>query len=230
MIVERRALILGSDPTRESRFNPDGSINQRAVWKEYAIFYKGPIKTREIKGKSTAVYGFADLQRDFGSDGQSVYSICTFLHYGLRNVDTYEEYGSSHFGGDPIHAYRTALCMGQLPKIGENPLKDWVIAYHATQQVYKTFDTSERKAAQARKKISRLIGQEKMVEILEAIPDDLEEVMTRMEEGYAWVDVKTLIKDIGLGRIQLSKFYVDIARRSRQSVLGLADQLNELEQ
>lgn len=230
MIIERRPLIIGSDPTIESTLNPNGSVNPRAVWKEHAIFYKGPVKTIEVKGKPTTVYGFADLQGDFDSDGKAVYSICAFLHYGLRNPDTYEEYGSYHFGGDPLHAYRVALCMQELPRIGENPWEDWVRAYQATQKVFDRYGTTRGHGVQARREVSNLIGEEKMFGILQAVPNDLEETISRMEKGYAWVDVKTLRHDIESGIIQPSEYYLDIMRRSRQRVLDLADQIDKLEQ
>lgn len=230
MIIERRSLILGSDPTVESRHKPNGSVNPRAVWIEHTSFYKGPVKTIEVKGAPTTVYGFADLQRDFDSDGKVVYSICTFLHYGLRNPDTYEEYGSTQFGGDPLHAFRVALVMQELPRIGENPWDDWVRAYQATQKVFKPYDTTPQIGALARRQISQLIGKENLQGILAAVPGELEETMSKMEEGYAWIDVKTLNHDIKSGLIHPAENYLDIMRRSRQSVLDLADQIGEQEQ
>lgn len=231
--IDRVPMVPGSDPMSEPKLHPNGSINARAVMIERVHLYDGQPRGIVIDAQPYRVRGFMDIQTGRFADRERVYS--TFAHWGLVDVLSRKEFGGYSTGVDPLHIFRTVKTLEALP----SQVTDWSSIHLAVVGVFshKKYEKmgpleyrTERsgRLVEARKRILQLIGEEKLTEIAEAIPPDLEDIVAELRRGQnIWVDYATIRDEARNGRLLLSEFFFEGMEKSEQQVRDIAEGLRE---
>lgn len=216
--VELKPFTEGADPYKESNFKGTlGEINHRAVLMEIIHLYDESEEYPKLRRTtSTETRGFMDIKTGIFPDNTRVYH--PFFYWGLKDINTqrsHERYGDSSTYVDPIHTFRAVKVLEALPTLSESKdqaTKDYVDVMMATEQgEFEDFafwyGRDEAAFVNARKRISSLIGQDLLSQILETMPPDLQAMIQVMGERQIGIDTRTLKREIDLGKILPSELY-----------------------
>lgn len=235
--VEFKPQVKGSDPYSEPKtLPPCNSVNLKAVLIEVIHLYDGPIQLLKVDSRIRSMQGVMEIHTGMYADGHQVYS--TFFEGGLRDTNTGDKFmmdGSA----DPIHVFRMVKILESMPQIRtwhDHYInhEDQVKVYRATQRVFHGFRTgfvqlkgSRDQFLTARSEVAVLIGRARLREVLQMVPDNLEEIIQTMRQKGLWVSTDNLKRELRVKRIHPSEFYWDIIRESRGEIEELARSMEE---
>lgn len=238
--VEFRLQGKGSNPYLASlepkTLPPYNSVNFKAVLFEVIHLYDGPIQPLKVGRRIRSMQGFMKIQTGMYADGDQVYS--TFFEGGLRDTNTGDEFMVG-ISADPIHVFRMVKTLESMPH-----LRTWhdryinhedkAKVYRAAQRVFHGFHTgfvqlkgSRDQFLTARREVAVLIGRARLGEILQMVPDNLEEIVQTIRQKGLWVDTDNLERELRVNRVHPSEFYLDTIRESQGEIKELARGMEE---
>lgn len=236
-IVEFRPLVEGSDPYFEPKtLSPCNSVNTKAVLFEVIHLYDGPVQPLKVGRRIRSMQGFIEIHTGMYADGDQVYS--SFFGGGLRDTNTRDKFimdGSA----DPIHVFRMVKVLESMPQIitwRDHYInhEDQARVYRATQREFQGFPSgfvqlrgSRDQFLTARREVAALIGRARLREILQMVPDNLEEIVQTMGRKGLWVDTNNLQRELRVKGVHASEFYLDIIGASRREIWELVRGMEE---
>lgn len=169
--------------------------------------YFGVKKEREVNGQSTEVEPFVEQWRVFDVSTQTFLlpknPFSKQVHLGLR-IEGQSEIrgGASSTEPDPIRIYRALQILNRFDKFNPEPHFDLVVAYEAAGHNYPLSHHHF-----VRDKISGIIGEESLHEILQMIPTNLMAVIENLHKQRVIINGETLGRDIRRGLIESNLLY-----------------------
>lgn len=235
-VVQLKPLVKDANPYEESKYKPPfiGSlreINERAALQESVLLYEGDIVATRFGDKPIQVKGFIDIRTAFFTDNEPVYGaeVC----WGLKDAATKEDidgYIDSAIDPDPIHIFRIVKILEALPRLREDfdeSFDDLNDAMGAAGRAFFLFQLSNGEdkeyRVETRRKIAEVIGKNKLRDILQMLPPNLEEMIEVMREKGIYVATENLEREIRLKRFIPSEYHHDAVAKWHQDVEDFAE-------
>ncbi|MFH0936680.1 MAG: hypothetical protein V1808_00075 [Candidatus Daviesbacteria bacterium] len=221
--TEIKPFIAGANPYEENKYESNlRSINHRAILVKTIYLYEGEQQEKMLEGKAIPTQGFMEIRDCYFPDGDRVYH--EFLHWGLKDLVTNEDlyyYCDSAVDFDPILAFRMTKVLEELPFLTKDGEPRSYRIYTVTGQanIDRAISHYGKKEVDERKKVvTELIGQDRLKEILLMLPPNPEEIIQTMTENGLSVITSELERELRLGRITMSEFYLDVMKKHYQTL------------
>jgi hypothetical protein len=234
---ETRSYIKGANPFQEPKYKSSlGAINEKALLEDRTYIYEGNLVTANLGDSTILVQSFIDIRKVSFTDDTLIYR--PQVHWGLKyptgeDVDGYTE---SAIDVDPLHIFRTIKVLEALPQLNEDidlAIEDLYDAHIASQRFFYRLQLrdqekeGQRYKVEKRRRIADLIGNKKLREILQIIPEDIEEIMQGLWDKDIFVATRELEREFKLGRRLKSEFYMDMIAKWNKTVEGFAKGMQE---
>lgn len=181
--------------------------------------YPGESGERKVDGNLTVVEPFVEQVRFFQVPAQDFLPLGTLnpqIRLGIRLPELGLEYGANTpREADPIRLYRALKILGRFDTFSTTPVHllhtDLRDAYAAAGHNYPL-----RFHHHVRDRVTSIIGQEALGEILQMIPPNLMVVVANLHKSKVHISGKTLQREIAKGHIESNPLYERVIQETKR--------------